>query len=255
MTSDLKTEVNGVRKSRLEPLGIKVTDKRKVRHDQRRHRYLAEAMKLVIEEGLEGLTIARLAARMKGSNGAIYRYFPSKESLLVSLQELAIADFHGFMKDRLERLDARLPKGVSAQVRALARVSSAFESYLAHAEASPRPHRLVDAFLSSPEAVLSDVEAVGIAERLVSPILEQFAQTLAEAEHVNAIEPGDRGQRTHLAWAIVHGLDHFRKRDRLNPPELRVQALLPAARLSYLRGLGADLDAVALAEKVVAEST
>jgi AcrR family transcriptional regulator len=249
--SDLKKEVNDVRKSRLEPLSIKVTDKRKVRHDQRRQRYLSEAMKLVIEEGLEGLTIARLASRMKGSNGAIYRYFPSKESLMVSLQELAIADFHALMIERLERLEEVLPKGVSAQVRALARLGSAFESYVAHGDSSPRPHRLVDAFLSSPEAVLSDVEAAGIAERLVSPILDQFASALAEAEQTGAIEPGDRGQRTHLAWAIVHGLDHFKKRDRINPPELQVHSLLPAARRSYLRGLGASPETIGLAELVI----
>lgn len=251
MISDFKDEVNSVRKSRLEPLSIKVTDKRKVRHDQRRQRYLSEAMKLVIEEGLEGLTIARLAARMKGSNGAIYRYFPSKESLMVSLQELAIADFHGFMLTQLERLEGRLAKSTPPAVRAMARLGVAFESYLSHADASPRPHRLVDAFLSSPEAVLSDAEAAGIAERLVSPILEQFAEVLAEAEGAGAIEPGDRGQRTHLAWAIVHGLDHFRKRDRINPPGLRVQALLPEARRAYLRGLGAKVEVVAQAEQVI----
>ncbi len=253
MTSDLKSEVNEIRKSRLEPLGIKVTDKRKVRHDQRRDRYLAEAMKLVVEEGIEGLTIARLAARMRGSNGAIYRYFPSKESLMVSLQELAIADFHAFMTERLERLEATLPKGVPAKVRALARLGCAFECYLRHAVASPRPHRLVDAFLSSPEAVLSDAEAASIAERLVAPILEQFAATLAEAEATGAIDAGDRAQRTHLAWAIVHGLDHFRKRDRINPAALRVEALLPAARHSYLRGLGASAETIGLAELVLVQ--
>lgn len=251
MISDFKKEVNDVRKSNLEPLSIKVTDKRRVRHDQRRQRYLSEAMKLVVEEGLEGLTIARLATRMKGSNGAIYRYFPSKESLMVSLQELAIADFDTFMGERLGRLDSRLAASTPADARALARLIVGFESYLEHAERSPRPHRLIDAFLSSPEAVLSDAEASSIAERLVAPILERFAGLLADAENSRAIEPADRGQRTHLAWAIVHGLDHFRKRDRINPTNLRVAALLPAARRSYLRGLGARPETITAAERLV----
>lgn len=255
MTSDFKKEVNDIRKSRLEPLSIKATDKRRVRHDQRRQRYLTEAMKLVVDEGIEGLTIARLAGRMRGSNGAIYRYFPSKESLVVSLQELAIADFHGFMIERLSAVDTRLGHGVAPGLRALARLMVAFESYLAHAEESPRPHRLVDAFLSSPEAVLSDLEAAGIAERLIAPVLGVFAGILAEAELARAIDPGDHSQRTHLAWAIVHGLDHFRKRDRINPPHLRVASLLPIARRSYLRGLGASGEAIAHAEALLSSES
>lgn len=253
MTSDFKKEVNAIRKSRLEPLSIKATDKRRVRHDQRRQRYLSEAMKLVVEEGLEGLTIARLAARMRGSNGAIYRYFPSKESLLVSLQEVAIGDFHAFMVEALARLEQRLGVGPTPAVRALARLMIGFEAYLRHADESPRPHRLVDAFLSSPEAVLSDEEAAGIGARLVSPILDLFASLLGEAERAQAIDPGDAPQRTHLAWAIVHGLDHFRKRDRINPPSLQVHALLPAARRSYLRGLGASPDQIRVAEALISD--
>ena len=193
-------------------------------------------MSLVVADGMEGLTIARLANRMNASVGAVYRYFQSKEALVVGLQELAIADFHAFMQGRLAAHEPRMA-GVPADTRALARLLVAFGSYLEHAEHSPRPHRLVDTFLSFPEAVLSDVEARSIGERLIEPVLTTFVSLLAEAARAGAIDPGDDLQRTHLAWAFVHGLDHFRKRDRIMPETLQVKALLGE---EWVGGIPAD---------------
>lgn len=209
-------------------------------------------MGLVVEDGMEGLTIARLAKRMKASVGAVYRYFPSKEALLVGLQEMAIADFHAFMLERLEEAEGALTKCPDPKIRALVRCMVAFGSYLEHAESSPRPHRLVDTFLSFPEAVLSDAEARSIGERLLAPILGAVGELLTAAVAEGALEPGDSMQRTHLAWAYVHGLDHFRKRDRINPEKLRVRALLPEARATLMRAFGARPEQIAGAERVMA---
>jgi AcrR family transcriptional regulator len=251
MSATFKEEVKGVRKTQLEPLEIKAEDRRRVRHDQRRQSYLAEAMRLVIEEGMEGLTIGRLASRMKASIGAVYRYFPSKEALIVSLQELAIADFEQFMAGRLKELEPRLAAESSPGVRALARLMAAFQAYIDHADVSPRSHRLVDTFLSFPEVILSDAEALSINQRLVAPILESYKRLLSEATAAGVLEPGDDLQRTHLAWACVHGLDHFRKRDRLNPPQLQLKVLLPLARGGLLRAFGAKPADIALAERLL----
>lgn len=262
MATDGKVEVNGIRKSgedapqpRFVDLkgaagGEGKVDKRKVRHDKKRQSYLTEAMGLVVQDGMEGLTIARLANRMNASVGAVYRYFPSKEALLVGLQELAIADFHGFLHKRLADHAPRLA-GASAGVRALARIMIAMGSYIEHGDSSPRPHRLVDTFLSFPEAVLSDAEARSVGERLLQPILSAFAALLSDAVAAGSLEPGDSDQRTHLAWAYVHGLDHFRKLDRLNPNELHLKTLLPIARAGLLRGFGAKVGELAEAERLV----
>jgi AcrR family transcriptional regulator len=225
-------------------------DKRKLRHGKKRQAYLDEAMGLVVQEGMEGLTIARLAARMHASVGAVYRYFPSKEALLVGLQEMAIADFHGFLLERLRRCDKSLAS-TPPRVRALGRIMVAFGAYLEHGESSPRPHRLVDAFLSFPEAILSDGEARAVGDRLLAPILDAFAGLLAAAVAEGALDPGDDAQRTRLAWAWVHGLDHFHKLDRINPDALRLKALLPLACAAFLRGLGARPEDVAAAQRLL----
>lgn len=231
----------------------KSVDKRKVRHDRKRQKLLDEAMALVVEDGMEGLTIARLANRIGGSVGALYRYFESKEELVVGLQEMAIADFRGFLDQRLSTQDAALAAGTAPRVAALTRIMAAVQAYVDHADASPQPHRLVDLFLSMPDAVLSDEDAKAVGQRVVAPILEIVGGLLAQAVGVGALQPGHVEQRTHLAWAFVHGLDHFRKRDRLNGEHLQVQILLPLAMRTLLGGFGAqaaDLDA---AEKLVVD--
>lgn len=261
-----KNKVNAVRKTEVPAVPMRLsasasadtasdrtpasTDKRKVRHDKKRDAYLAEAMGLVVQDGMGGLTIARLANRMNASVGAVYRYFDSKEALVVGLQEMAIADFHHFMLARLASAEARL-SGVSPQARALVRLMIAVSAYIEHASSSPRPHRLVDTFLSFPEAVLSDEEARSIGERLLAPILSAFAGLLEEAVAARAIEPGNNVQRTYLAWAFVHGLDHFHKRDRISPIELQVKALLPVARAGLMRSFGAEPRAIAEAERLL----
>jgi len=222
----------------------KPVDKRKVRHDRKREKLLDEAMALVVEDGMEGLTIARLANRIGGSVGALYRYFESKEELVVGLQELAIADFRDFLDARLAAQTRALGACTSPQAGALARIMAAVAAYVDHADGSPQPHRLVDLFLSTPDAVLSDAHAQAVGQRVILPILQIVGGLLAEAVAVGALAAGDVEQRTHLAWAFVHGLDHFRKRDRLNGAHLQVEVLVPLAVRTLLAGWGASTSAL-----------
>lgn len=231
----------------------KPVDKRKVRHDRKRQKLLDEAMALVVEDGMEGLTIARLANRIGGSVGALYRYFESKEELVVGLQEMAIADFREFLDRRLAAQAEAFPEDVSPRVAALAKIMSAVAAYVDHADGSPQPHRLVDLFLSTPDAVLSDEDARAVGQRVIMPILEIVGGLLALAVQVGALAPGHVEQRTHLAWAFVHGLDHFRKRDRLNGEHLQVQVLLPLAVRTLLAGFGAQTADLDQAEALVVD--
>ena len=61
------------------------------------------------------------------------------------------------------------------------------------------------------------------------------------------LEPGDNTLRTHLMWAAVHGLDHLRKRDRVNPDTLHVERLFEATCEAVMRGWGASAELVARA--------
>lgn len=228
-----------------------VSPKRTARRDSRRAELLREAMALTVEGGLDGLTIAGLATRVGASVGALYRYFASKEAILIGLEELAVADYHAFARERLAAFD-RSAASASPDVLALARVMVALRSYLEHAQASPETHRLVDAVVSDPAPLLKLENAIDVDQRVVAPIVTAIGELFDAAVAAGALVAGDAMQRTYLAWAMQHGLDHFRKRDRLVPEKLQTPILQPFALRMLLAGLGATADALDAAEVLAA---
>lgn len=57
----------------------------------RRAEVVAAALELLDAEGLDGLTMRRLGARLNVQGGALYRHFPSKEALLDAMAEQLLA--------------------------------------------------------------------------------------------------------------------------------------------------------------------
>lgn len=216
------------------------------RQAKRRQEMLDAAMAIVLEEGLDGLTIVHLAERLGAAVGALYRYFDSKEALLVGLQKQAIELFHGRQRQDLEEATelTRLT-AVSSKVAALFFALVASTAYLEDARRAPRRHRLLDTMLSTPGQILTDDEAREVAETL-APVLGECGRRLSAAVLAEALSGGDPAERTHVLWAVMHGLDHFRKRDRIQPQNLRVRPLLRLAFRSLFIGWGgteADVDA------------
>ena len=197
--------------------------RRDERRERRRALLLDTAMEILGEGGLDALTIPRLAERMGASVGGLYRYFPSKEAIFVALQERAIDAYSKAQGDAAEVAET-WSSGLSVGGRALARVVGAFHAFLRQAEQAPAQHALVDAFLSAPSPTLSEAQARAI-DAYLTPLLEACAEHLEGATAAGALAPGDALVRTHVLWAALHGLDHFRKRDRIQPPALRVEQL------------------------------
>ncbi len=185
-------------------------------------------MRIIAEGGLESLTMSALGRALGASTAGLYRYFPSKESILVALQEQAIDGY-----------EADLEASLTAVVDPLERVLIAFGQYARHAEERPARHRLIDTFLSAPTPLLSDERAWYI-NTMLDRLIRRCAGVLEEAENAGLIEPGDNTQRTVVLWGALHGLDHFRKRDRIQPSPLQSRALVPAFLESILRGFGAS---------------
>ncbi len=199
-------------------------------------------MEILAEGGIEALTIPRLAERMDASVGGLYRYFPSKEAIFVALQQRAIDAFAEAQRLAVDRVDGQAC-GASEAVTALTRAAAAFHAYLEAAEEAPTQHALVDAFLSAPAPTLSDDQARAVDSHL-GPVLGTCAEALEAAARVGALTDGDSLVRTHVLWAALHGLGHFRKRDRIQPTALRVDALARTLLRTMFVGWGGPPDDV-----------
>ena len=207
------------------------------RRDDKTTAVLDVAMDLVAREGLEGVTLQRVAQRLGIVTTAIYRYFPSKDALLAALQRRAVADVHAHLVEEI----AVAAKGVSRiapEVGALAKVVHAARTYLALSQTRPETFRLLAVLIGDPRILIADDDARETVP-LVTALLSDMGRLLSEAESVGALEPGDALARTLCLWATLHGLSQLEKLRRVAPHAPAATVLGDASITSVLRGFGA----------------
>ena len=171
--------------------------------ERTREHILSAARELILESGLEHLSLRKVAERAHFSPASIYEYFDSKEALIQTLAGRAIA--------QLEARMARVPKSLSAP-RRLARFASCYISF-----ARECPEDFLLAFHRLPSKRTSPSQS---AER--SP----YARLLAVAREGLAdgsFAPVDAETIAYGGWAIAHGL--------------------ASLQVTHLKDYGADFDA------------
>jgi AcrR family transcriptional regulator len=181
-------------------------------------------MAIVERDGVEALTMPRLAEEAGAAVGGLYRYFDSKDALLAGLQVRAADDLAAFLEERLR-----------AEDEPLARIRVAFGTWAAWADRSPALYRLIDASLSDPEVVLADDDARRV-DDAVRPILRRCAGLLDAAAQAKELAPGDAELRALALWAALRGVRHLRKRDRLLPASLHADRVGEAVLDGLLAG-------------------
>ena len=211
--------------------------RRERRRQGRSDDFLDAAMAIVASEGLEALTVARLASDVDAAVGALYRYFPGKSELVGALQARALIQLVEEM--RAAAAPARPP---------LVRVLSVLVPLATLAVRDPPRHRLLDAALSSPDLVLDEVRARAV-EAVLREALAFVQEALHQAARTGALSPGNAAVRTRVLWAVVHGTGHLRKRDRLEDKATAHAVVERAALIAVLVGFGATPRAVAAALK------
>ena len=197
--------------------------KRQLRREQRTEELLGLAMEIVVRDGVDGLTIVKLATAANAAVGALYRYFPSKDALLGGLQIRAVQRLTAFTRAR-----------VDPDADAVANVVAAFRSWSAFRTAEPQLFALIDSSMSTLEPVLAD-DAAREVDLALQPLLAHLAGLLEAAVASGELVPGDNLRRTAMLWAAVHGAEHFRKRDRLAPASIHADAIVTALISDLLR--------------------
>src|SRR4051794_8903910 len=132
-----------------------MTTARMVRKRELKTESVLDAATSVLEaEGLDGLTLGRVAEAMGLVPAALYRYFSSKDALLAGLQRRAIAQIGEVMAEAL----AELPGGDGEAV-AIARLLAVGHAYARLPRRVPQAWHLISTMLGNPKALLSVDEA------------------------------------------------------------------------------------------------
>lgn len=208
------------------------SDRRQRKREARKANFVDLAYSIVEKEGLDRLTMPKLAQAADVAVGGLYRYFSNKEALIAALQIRASVEYRAFVDAQLSVESAPGP------VATILAIAGSWRAFALHA---PEQFQLLDGSLSSPEALLSDSEAQEVATSL-QPVFERCAAHFQEAVEAELLTPGDPMLRTFALWAAIHGVGHFHKRDRIMPESLHATAVRQELVQSLLVGWGASRD-------------
>jgi AcrR family transcriptional regulator len=199
---------------------------------------------LIAKEGLAGLTVAGLAKRMDWSMGALYRYFPGKEALLLEARRRVIKELHRNIQTDIARV-----QGVGEP---LACVLAATRRFRRFALEQPARFHLVSAVLADPRPLMSNQHAGEIAS-LLRALLATVDAALEAALCAGQLDVGDSAQRTVLLWAGLHGLLQFSKLGRVEARLRQTTVLAETIVDDLLRAWGASTKGLASAHMLLLE--
>lgn len=229
---------------------IKNEPNRRQRHrDKKRQSILETALALTLKHGLEGLTMPRLATELDCAVGALYRYFPSKQALIASMQIQILGVFAEQLEQRQQACQVWAEKqGLTQTVAALLSILSRVLSYQGLQHEYPQEFYLLALTIGTPQQWLydQDEQSVMLAS---APLLNQLIHLLNQATQHSALQPGDALERSWLLWSSVQGVMQSQKLLRFGLLHTSSGQLVLQLAMALMRGWGApESDLTAAAE-------
>ena len=221
---------------------------REKRREATIERIVETALDLLGNEGFEALTIQRLAKKLDYAVGALYRYFRSKDALLVALLHRVMDQMGADIQEALEWLDTHRDEALGeagasshdpAADRALLRLLVVGSTYVDFARRRPAEYGLISTMIGDPREFLATEEAAPLVPALIRMQL-LLATVIGDASKAGALAPGDARERSVILWAAMQGVLQLRKLGRFGVAGMELDRLVPIALQTLLLGWGAD---------------
>jgi AcrR family transcriptional regulator len=207
------------------------------RRDTKTDAIVQTAFRVLEADGIDGLTLQRVAHALGLTTTALYRYFPSKDALLAALQRQAITELHHDLAATLAAAEPLLTP-LAPPVAALARVLTVARFYQALPQSHAQAYRLVATLLGDPRQLIADADAAAAVPLLVALLTD--VQTLLDAAvAAGSLAAGDPQARALTLWATLHGLNQLAKLARLAPGKAPLAGIGHTATTTLLQGFGA----------------
>lgn len=223
-----------------------VSKTRAKRRESTAERIVEAGLDIVNREGFDALTMKRLGDELGYAAGAVYRYYPSKDALLIALQRRvleALAEDVAEGEARARAYVAR-SRSVTAEVGSLVPLLVGVRVYLTLGERRPAHAHLLARWLGSPGPMI----ATEVAAPTLAGILELFVSVprlFEEAARGGAIAPGDAARRAMVLWSALQGALQVSKLDRFGVDAFRQAPLVDELCRALFVGWGASEDTFA----------
>ncbi|MEZ4318610.1 MAG: helix-turn-helix domain-containing protein [Myxococcota bacterium] len=181
-----------------------VYEKARIRREQKVSEILDTALDLVVEHGMDGLTVGALADRLDWTKGAMYRYFASKDQLVAALNGRVIAEWS-------EAADVVLDPSEPA----LDQVLAVLDRFVDLAHERPAQFGLVSLTMADPRNLVAQIDDATHIPAMMG-LLGRIVQLVARAAEQGALAPGDPFARTlQLVFALM-GVLQLKKLSRFD---------------------------------------
>jgi AcrR family transcriptional regulator len=154
-----------------------------------RERILGAAERVHQQEGLDAVSMRRIADEVGLTAMALYRHFRDKDALLDALVDAALARWEAYLS------------GVVAAGSPVERIRGALTAYVGFALGEPHAFQLTY-LVARPNGPIEPA-----AQRMTaSPAYRAIVAAVREGMARGELRPGDPEETMLLAWAAVHGL-------------------------------------------------
>lgn len=233
----------------LNSRGSRPLETREKRREATIERIVETALRLLATEGFEGLTIQKLAKELNYAVGALYRYFRSKDALLVALLHRVMDRIGEDLKTTLrllgeERRSKREAAGVAEDApltpdEGLILLLGVCHVYVDFARKRPAEYGLISTLIGDPREFLATDAAAPLVPALIRLQLT-LSHAINDAVKAGALSEGDARERGVILWSAMQGVLQLRKLGRFGVAGVELDRLVPIALRTLLLGWGAD---------------
>jgi AcrR family transcriptional regulator len=217
---------------------------------ERHQAFVATAKSIVADEGLEALTMQRLARELDCAVGTAYTYFPSKSALVAELQRDAIdvltENYLGF---HAQVLDAATRSDTTGAAAALTQILGVCRFWIDAEQRFPEEFRLLQLLLvETGRSVIDDADVARVLPAGIR-ILGYAEAAMAAAAAIGALHDGNHRERLLVLGFSLNGVLAVDRLSRLDPDVFDGRRLALSAVADLLTAWGADREQLATATR------
>lgn len=215
---------------------------------RRTEAFLAAGQHIVTEEGIEALTMARLAQELDTAVGSVYRYFSSKAELMGAIEAHAIDQ----LQQSHDRSVGPIAEAVASRVdsAALVRLVAMGRWFCAAAERYPEEVRLLQLVSSRRSSSVTADAAAGMLPSAMS-LVAAISTTIDDAVQAGDLRPGNAVGRAIMWLTAFGGVVVADDLEQWVPDVLGGGRLAHQLNIDLFSGWGAPLEAVERIDRAI----
>ena len=202
---------------------VRTATRRTYHHGDLERALVETAVRMIQKEGVQGLTLRGVGARLGVSRTALYRHFDDKQALLARVASEGFKRFHHALSGAVERAEAQGADPMPAMAAAYAQFARSHPSH----------------YQTMFSGVLTDGKGHPDLQRHGEAAFNVLLDAIRRGQEDGRIRRGNPVEFAEITWALSHGLATLGMANQLPSPPSTLEALAVLGWTLLERGLRA----------------